>query len=218
MIYFVTLHRKSSQTMEKNNENTLQKIRSGRACISDGYQWFSARFRRIFRLTWPAALVFAVISAVASALPVLVSPAFVWPAIGLWIVAVILFLAYTSRRLRKHLLEPTGPIPFSARMRHLGLTVLVTIVCLIAVIVLTLITSLPMVIMMAANWESQIGVLMGDPAGMPDYVKWLSIGAFLIAGFLQAYVWMTIIAPLYMANITIALREKERKELNIEKI
>ena len=88
-------------------------------------------------------------------------------------------------------------------MRHLGLTVLVTIVCLIAVIVLTLITSLPMVIMMAANWESQIGVLMG---------------AFLIAGFLQAYVWMTIIAPLYMANITIALREKERKELNIEKI
>jgi hypothetical protein len=103
-------------------------------------------------------------------------------------------------------------------MRHLGLTVLVTIVCLIAVIVLTLITSLPMVIMMAANWESQIGVLMGDPAGMPDYVKWLSIGAFLIAGFLQAYVWMTIIAPLYMANITIALREKERKELNIEKI
>lgn len=204
--------------MEKDNENTLQKIRSSRACIRDGYQWFSARFRRIFRLTWPAALVFSIISAVASALPVLVSPTLVWPAIGLWIVAVILFLAYTSRRLRKRLLEPIGPIPFNARMRQLGLMALVTTVCLIAVIVLTLITSLPMVIMMAANWESQIGVLMGDTAGMPDYVKWLSIGAFIIAGFLQAYVWMTIIVPLYMANVTTVLREQERKELNIEKI
>ena len=204
--------------MEKSNENTLQKIRSGRACISDGYQWFSARFRRIFRLTWSAALVFAVISAVASALPVLVSPAFVWPAIGLWIVAVILFLAYTSRRLRKHLLEPTGPIPFSARMRHLGLTVLVTIVCLIAVIVLTLITSLPMVIMMAANWESQMGVLNGDPAGMPDYVTWLSIVAFLVAEFLKAYVWMTIICPFYLVRISVALKEKEKKAFNIEKL
>jgi hypothetical protein len=29
---------------------------------------------------------------------------------------------------------------------------------------------------------------------------------------------MTIIAPLYMANVTIALKEQERKELNIEKI
>jgi hypothetical protein len=169
--------------MEKDNENTLQKIRSSRACIRDGYQWFSARFRKIFRLTWPAALVFAIVSAVASALPVLVSPTLVLPAIGLWIIAVIALIAYTSKCLRKKLLEPVGPIAFGSRMRQLGLIVLVTIVCLIAVTILTIITSLPMVIMMAANWESQIGVLQGDPAGMPDYVKWLSIGAFLIAGF-----------------------------------
>ena len=218
MNYFVSLQPNSNKTMEKDNENTLQKIRSSRACIRDGYQWFSARFRKIFRLTWPAALVFAIVSAVASALPVLVSPTLVLPAIGLWIIAVIALIAYTSKRLRKKLLEPVGPIAFGSRMRQLGLIVLVTIVCLIAVTILTIITSLPMVIMMAANWESQIGVLQGDPAGMPDYVKWLSIGAFLIAGFLQAYVWMTIIAPLYMANVTIALKEQERKELNIEKI
>ena len=137
--------------MEKDNENTLQKIRSSRACIRDGYQWFSARFRKIFRLTWPAALVFAIVSAVVSALPVLVSPTLVLPAIGLWIIAVIALIAYTSKRLRKKLLEPVGPIAFGSRMRQLGLIVLVTIVCLIAVTILTIITSLPMVIMMAAN-------------------------------------------------------------------
>ena len=204
--------------MEKDNENTLQKIRSSRACISDGYQWFSARFRRIFKLTWPAALVFAAISAVASALPVLISPTLVLPAIGLWVLAVVGLLFVTNRIFRKRLLDPVDHVPFGARMRHLGLIVLVAFVCLIAVAVLTLLTSLPTIIMMAANWESQIGMIQGDPSGMPDYVKWLSIGAFLIAGFLQAYVWMTIIAPLYMVSVTIAFREKERKQFNIEKI
>ena len=77
---------------------------------------------------------------------------------------------------------------------------------------LTLFTSLPTIIMMAANWESQIGFLNGDPTGMPEYVKWLSVVAFLLAGFLQAYVWLTAICPLYLARTSIILQEKERQE------
>ena len=219
MNYLVSLHRKSSQTMEKDNENTLLKIRSSRACIRDGYMWFSDKFRRIFRHTWPIALLFAVLTATASALPVLISPLLLWPALALELLAVIILLMLTKRVFcKKQLLPPAGSASFGAKIRQAGQFILVGIVCLLVVAVLTLLTSLPTLIMMAANWESQMGVLMGDPAGMPDYVKWLSIGAFLIAGFLQAYVWMTIIAPLYMANVTIALREQERKELNIEKI
>ena len=68
--------------------------------------------------------------------------------------------------------------------------------------------------MMAANWESQMGVINGDPQGMPDYVMWLSIGAFLIAGFLRAYVWLTVLCPLYLAKVSIAMQEKEREEFN----
>ena len=63
-----------------------------------------------------------------------------------------------------------------------------------------------------------MGVLNGDPAGMPDYVLWLSIVVFLIAGFLKAYVWMTIICPFYLVRVTVALKEKEKKEFNIEKL
>ena len=194
MNYLVSLHRKSSQTMEKDNENTLLKIRSSRACIRDGYMWFSDKFRRIFRHTWPIALLFAVLTATASALPVLISPLLLWPALALELLAVIILLVLTRRVFRKkQLLPPAGSASLGAKIRQAGQFVLVGIVCLLVVAVLTLLTSLPTLIMMAANWESQMGVLNGDPAGMPDYVLWLSIVVFLIAGFLKAYVWMTII-------------------------
>jgi hypothetical protein len=47
---------------------------------------------------------------------------------------------------------------------------------------------------------------------MPDYVLWLSIGVFLIAGFIQAYIWMTVLGPGYLMKGSIAQQEKERKE------
>ena len=219
MNYLVSLHRKSNQTMEKDNENTLLKIRSSRACIRDGYMWFSDKFRRIFRHTWPIALLFAVLTATASALPVLISPLLLWPALALELLAVIILLVLTRRVFRKkQLLPPAGSASLGAKIRQAGQFVLVGIVCLLVVAVLTLLTSLPTLIMMAANWESQMGVLNGDPAGMPDYVLWLSIVVFLIAGFLKAYVWMTIICPFYLVRVTVAQKEKEKKEFNIEKL
>ena len=201
--------------MEKDNENTLQKIRSSRACIRDGYQWYTAHFRRIFRSTWLTALVFAAITATASAMPVLISPTLVIPAICLEALAVVLLLLFTGKQLRrKQLLEPVAHNSFGAWMRNLGLVIIVSIICLLVVAILTLLTSLPTIIMMAANWESQMGVINGDPVGMPDYVMWLSIGAFLIAGFLRAYVWLTILCPLYLTKASIAMQEKEREEFN----
>lgn len=205
--------------MEKDNENALLKIRSSRACIRDGYVWFSDKFRRIFRHTWWLALGFAVISATASALPVLVSPLLLWPAMALELLAIIVLLIVARHIFRKkQLLVPITSASLGARMRNLGLYILVGVVCLLVVAVLTLLTTLPTVIMMAANWESQMGVLNGDPAGMPDYVTWLSIVAFLVAEFLKAYVWMTIISPFYLVRISVALKEKEKKAFNIEKL
>ena len=128
MNYLVSLHRKSSQTMEKDNENTLLKIRSSRACIRDGYMWFSDKFRRIFRHTWPIALLFAVLTATASALPVLISPLLLWPALALELLAVIILLVLTKRVFRKkQLLPPAGSASFGAKMRQAGQFILVGI-------------------------------------------------------------------------------------------
>ena len=187
--------------MEKDNEFTLLKSRSSQACIRDGYKFYAAGFRQIFRYTWPLAIVFAILSAAASALPVLVSPS--------------LLLAGAALALRQLLQK--AEIKPRLWLRHLGMVLLVGIFCLFVVSVLAMLTCLPTFIMMAANWQSQMGVINGDPSGMPEYVRWLTIGVFLLAGFIQAYVWLTFIGPTYMLRGSIAQREIERKEFNTKK-
>ena len=193
------MHTKINQTMEKDNENILFKSRSSRACIRDGYRYYFSHFKRIFKTTWLLAIVFAVLSAAASAMPILLSPNLTLAGLLLATLAVILLLILAWQRLRKRqLLESTERIPFKNWLRHTGMVLIVAIVCIVTVSVLIMLTSLPMIIMMAANWLDQIGVLAGDPSGMPNYVKWLTLAVFLIAGFLQAYVWQSVIGPIYL--------------------
>ena len=199
--------------MEKDNENILLKSRSSRACIRDGYHFYFSNFKRIFKTTWPIAIVFAVLSAVASAMPVLLAPNLTLAGGLLATVSVLLLLIAGWRILRRRqLLEKTARIPFKSWLRHTGMILIICIVCFFTISILIMLTSLPMVIMMAANWQSKMGVLSGDPVGMPDYVLWLSIGVFLIAGFIQAYIWMTALGPGYLMKGSIAQQEKERKE------
>jgi len=205
--------------MEKEEKDILLKIRSSRACIRDGYRLYTSNFRRLFRWMWVLAVVFAILSATASALPVLISPSFVLPGMLLETIAVILLLVVASKMLhKKGFLEDAGKAKAKGWLRHLGMVILVTIVCLFIVTALILLTSLPAIIMMAANWTSQIGVINGDPVGMPDYVLWLSIAVFLIAGFMKAYVWLTMLCPLYLARTSLILQEKEREAFNKKKI
>ena len=209
------MHTKINQTMEKDNENILLKSRSSRACIRDGYRFYFSHFKRIFKATWLIAIVFAVLSAAASAMPVLLSPNLMLPGELLATLAVILLLIFAWRRLRKRpLLEATERITFKNWLRHTGMVLIVGIVCFFTISILIMLTSLPMIIMMAANWQDQIGVLTGDPSGMPDNVRWLTLVVFLIAGFLQAYVWQSIIGPIYMMRGAIIQHENERQKFN----
>ena len=194
----------------------LLKSRSGRACIREGYQFFTSHFRRIFRHTWFVALCFAIVAATAATLPVFVAPNMLWPALLLNMMAVSLLLVIAYRLLvRKGLFErlPKGSIPRWAWLRHLGMETLVWLFCLIVVLSLFVITTLPMLIVMAANWINNIGILTGDPDGMPGYMFWLTIVVFLIAGFIQAYVWLTILGPVYLMRGSIAQQKKERTEM-----
>ena len=201
--------------METDKKEIEIKVRSTQACIRDGYQLYSANFRRIFRATWWLAIVFAILVAVASALPVLLSPTLLLPSLALGVVAVIAWLFVANWRLKKRqFIKPLPPLAFVSWFRHLGKVLLVSLICLTIVAILTLLTSLPNVILMAANWQSQIGMLAGDPSGMPDHVRWLSLGVFAIAGFIQAYVWMTIILPFYLMKGSMGKQDKEKEEFN----
>lgn len=206
---------KINQTMEKEEKNILLKIRSSRACIRDGYQMFTSHFRRIFRHTWILALVYAILTTISKSLAVLVNPTLLLYSIIIETIVTIAFLLAANKVLhKKNFMQKTGKVPAIAWLERFGMVLLVTIVCLFIVSILTMFTSLPTIIMMAANWQSQIGILNGDPAGMPDYVTWLSIAAFMIAGFLQAYVWLSMLCPLYLMRASMALKEQEQQEFN----
>ena len=201
--------------METEKKEIEIKLRSSQACIREGYQLYTGNFRKIFRATWWVAIVFAVLQAGASALPVLLSPALLLPALALGIVAVVIWLIAANWRLKKRqLLKPLRPLAFSSWFRHGGKVFIVTIVCITIVAILTLLTALPTVILMAANWQSQIGMLNGDPSGMPNHVRWLSLGVFVIAGFIQAYVWLTMVMPFYLMKGTMGIQDKEKEEFN----
>ena len=139
--------------MEKENENILLKSRSSQACIRDGYRFFTANFRRIFRITWPVAVGYAILSAAASALPVLISPSLLLPGAILATIAVILLLVTADWLLHKRqVMQQFGKLPFSAWFRHLGMVLLVTIVCLFVVSVMALFIFLTMQSVEKRRW------------------------------------------------------------------
>ena len=201
--------------METEKKEIEMKVRSSQACIRDGYQMYSSNFRKLFRTTWWVAIGFALVQAVISALPALLSPTLLLPALILSAVVVIAWLALTNWQLKKRqLLKPLPPLKMSSWMQHLGKVFIVSIACLLIVMVLTMLTSLPMYILMVANLQSQVGIMNGDPTGMPEHIKWLSMAVFTIAGFIQAYVWLTIIPPFYLMKASMGIQDKEKADFN----
>ena len=201
--------------METEKKEIELKVRSSQACIRDGYQLYSTNFRKMFQATWWLAIGFAILQAVASALPALFSPTLLLPALLLQIVAIIAWLTLSNRQLKKRqLLQPLNPLGFRSWMLHLGKVFIVSITYLFIIVILMLLTTLPMIILMVANLQSQVGILNGDAAGMPDSIKWLSLVVFAAAGFIQAYIWLTIIPPFYLLKASMALQDKEKADFN----
>ena len=201
--------------METEKKEIEMKVRSSQACIRDGYQMYSSNFRKLFRTTWWLAIGFALVQAVISALPALLPPTLLLPALILSAVVVIAWLALTNWQLKKRqLLKPLPPLKMSSWMQHLGKVFIVSIACLLIVMVLTMLTSLPMYILMVANLQSQVGIMNGDPTGVPEHITWLSMAVFTIAGCIQAYVWLTIIPPFYLMKASMGIQDKEKADFN----
>ncbi len=129
--------------------------------------------------------------------------------------AAVLPMTYTSM---KYLLTPKASFPrlllttYSIGLRHWGAIFIVTLVTVITAYVCTLLTELPALILYLANLQSLMGVMQGDPAGMPGYMAWMNIFVFAIAGFIQAYINLSALFPLYYLYGSIEAEENERNQ------
>ena len=105
-------------------------------------------------------------------------------------------------------------IGYGVGMRRWGFIFVVVLVAIIVEVLLMLILSLPALIISMANTQSMFGVAMGDPYTMPSYMPALAAATFLIIGFLQAYVSMSVLFPIYYMYGSIDAHEQEKQDFN----
>jgi hypothetical protein len=291
--------------MEKDNEDILLKDRSSRACISAGYRLFMSNFKRIFRASWLAALVFAALVSVGGTMMIL-QPQLALIVMPVTILIDVLFVTYGFSALKQH--QETGSIAWTVRWysfdSHIFFRTLVAWLCtfvislvfgsligvvavllasylseytalasiaIVSLLVFALIlpmtytnmryvltdgkgywgnlfgyygrgmrrwgfiflvvfmtaliggvcyifTSLPAIILSLAGNEANTGFLYGDPYNMPSYIGWLSAVVFLLIGFIQAYIMLSFLFPLYYMYGSIEAHEQEKNKFNKEAI
>ena len=290
--------------MEKDKDGILLKDRSGRACISAGYRLYMSNFKRIFRYSWMAALVFAIVTSISGTMLIL-RPRLALCSLLMMIFVEALFASYGFAVLKQH--QQTGVINYSPKwfnldvhifvrtlkawlnllliyivvtglvagitilsasylplytaigltglvgllafifllplaytntryvltdgisywqnlserygigLRRWGFIFLVVFVTILFMSVISLLTSLPALILSIANQTATMGYITGDPLGMPSYIGWLAAVVFLLIGFIQAYVMLSFLFPIYYMYGAIDAHEKERKEFNKKK-
>lgn len=97
-------------------------------------------------------------------------------------------------------------------MRRLPFILSVCLVNLLVIAIFGFIIQQPAIILLAANLFANIGTLYGDPLGMPHYISWLTFAVFFLAGFLQAYIRMSVVFTTYYMYGSIEAREEERRK------
>ncbi|MBO4825751.1 MAG: hypothetical protein J5506_00745 [Prevotella sp.] len=289
--------------MEKDQEDILLKDRSSRACISAGYRLYMSNFKRIFRASWLAALVFAALVSVGGTMMIL-QPQTALIVLPVTVLIDALFFTYGFSVLKQH--QETGSIGWSAHwysfdsrifvrtliawlctfvislvvgclisfgsimlvqylseytalasiailallvfalilpltytnmryvladkagywsnlfshygkgLRRWGFIFLVVFMTALIGCVCYILTSLPAIILSLAGNEANTGFLYGDPYNMPSYIGWMSALVFLLIGFIQAYVILSFLFPLYYMYGSVEAHEKEKNKFNKE--
>ena len=101
-------------------------------------------------------------------------------------------------------------------MRRWGFIFLVVFMATLIGCVCYLFTSFPAIILSIAGNEANKGFLYGDPYGLPSYIGWLSALVFLLIGFIQAYVMLSFLFPVYYMYGSIEAHEQEKNKFNKE--
>ena len=101
---------------------------------------------------------------------------------------------------------------YGTSLRYWGRQFVVLLVCAIILGLLCCIVSLPEIILYEANWQARIGVVGGDPLGMPDSITILTFVTCALSSFMQLYITLPLLFCLYYMYGSIDARENEKKE------
>jgi len=83
------------------------------------------------------------------------------------------------------------------RRHQLSKLIVVSLVMLLLVVVATAIFLMPAIILAIANIQGQADLAVGDAADLPENLWLLNFGTFTVCSFLQAYIHLATLFPLY---------------------
>ena len=102
---------------------------------------------------------------------------------------------------------------YGCGMRHWGSLFLVLLVSILFVTLASIVTGLPASILYIANQTAQMGLLMGDPLGMPSHITTLTFLTFLLTCFFQFYVCQVTLIHSYYVYGSIEAKELEKQQI-----
>lgn len=97
-------------------------------------------------------------------------------------------------------------------LHHWGMLFLVFFVSTLVVQISTLVVMMPAHILNMANQTAHMGLLKGDPLGMPSYITTLTFITFALCCFIQFYVSHITLLHNYFAYGSIEAKEQEKQE------
>ncbi len=202
--------------MEK--DYSLYKSRSVRGIITVAFSHFSATFRQVFHRTWPVAMLFCVFWTLLSMVPLLQAP--LWVAVASFVLGGLVELYFYSVAVKQLSGHQKLVLPHGLWMlwrwiktivvswRQYGLTLAVLLLSILFILLSMSVIMLPQVIMFTASVSSHVGMLNGDPSGMPGGMNWLAAITFFLGGILRVYIALTLVyCAWYLYGSIIARRE-----------
>ena len=97
-------------------------------------------------------------------------------------------------------------------MRHWGSLFLVFFLSMLLVQLIGLVIMLPSHILSYANQQAHLGLLIGDPLGMPSYMSTLTFTTFTLCSFIEFYVSQVMLVHNYYIYGSIDTKEQEREQ------
>jgi len=211
------------------------KARSYRSVITTALHLYTSSFRKIFKATWPFTLAFCLLAAIIGTLwttrlipvglQVLLMPGYRWMVIQEhWLlIGSVVLLMMVNLGLLVMIGRSTGrglqlfqkmKQAVKAALSHWALTLGILLLGLIILVPVCLLLSLPVIILMTACIQAQMGSLIGDPLGLPTYFPWLAGASWFLAAFLHVYILLILLVIGYYAYGSVETRQREREKQN----
>ena len=183
------------------------KVRSYRGILAVSFRNYTCLFRKMITAEWlPITLAAAVCTA--AGMLVLYRLFFFVPLVALAVILEIVTWVLTGRWLAKRTFRKMA----GAAKRHWLALTGTTLAVFLTLLPLCVLISMPLIVLILAQWESQSSTLMGDPIGMPSYMPYLIGVVWFLTMFIQICIRLFIVFACYYTYGSAETRRKERTQ------